>query len=403
MGRLSHIDGHLSCPSESGPSHRLVLFRAGRREYLYAGADGDAGRPQDGGAAGAEYVPRAGRSVYDCRLGVCLPGRDRAFRHPLHPLYAVGSVLYAHHRAELFGGLCGAGEGGLRHREGLSAHPRVGHCGLHLDDVDYRPHRPAEDPRAVDGQRSHKSRDGCLLPDDAANAHQARRAQVAGRGPRPERLQAVPESSYGYVLRLRDAAGLLPADLQRLCQPLHHQLRCYRGVPEHLRRAARQHPHLAVADERDAVHSPHPLLPLALRHQEGGAHGPAGLGVALRLLRLGQPGWRGVALHPLDDCLWRGLRLLQHQRFAVREPGDRREHPQLGTGPVHDDDQRSGCVHRHTGGAGCHQQLCVPPARQRRHGARGDCRLADLMVHLRRLRPRRCHCLRPLVQRQQEG
>ncbi len=88
-------------------------------------------------------------------------------------------------------------------------------------------------------------------------------------------------------------------------------------------------------------------------------------------------------VHPLDDRLRRGVRLLQRLGLALRQPGDRRKHPLLGPGSLHDDDQRSGRHHRHARRTGRREPLRL------RHGGpgqRNDAGLVDLVADLRRIR-----------------
>ena len=65
-----------------------------------------------------------------------------------------------------------------------------------------------------------------LRPDPTRLPHeQGRTKQIAGRSAGPARLHPVQAKENGHLLHLLHAAGRVAANHQRICQPLHQQLR----------------------------------------------------------------------------------------------------------------------------------------------------------------------------------
>ena len=110
----------------------------------------------------------------------------------------------------------------------------------------------------------------------------ARQAQP-GVGARARCLRAVQAPADARVLHLRDAARRGAADHQCLRRRVPRRLQD--RVSGHLRRGASEPAAVDLADVRDALHPDDPVLPAALRHQDGDAAQHLRLGVSLRAVR----------------------------------------------------------------------------------------------------------------------
>ena len=95
------------------------------------------------------------------------------------------------------------------------------------------------------------------------------------------------------------------------------QFRRYSRVCRHLRRAACQHIDITFTDKRNMLYPAHTVFHEALRHKERHAHSHVRLGVAFWTFRLRQSRWRRVDVCSVDDSVWCGFRLFQHQRLAL--------------------------------------------------------------------------------------
>ena len=146
---------------------------------------------------------------------------------------------------------------------------------------------------------------------------QGRRTEEFCRGLRSEGIHLVQAQGDGYLLRFLDDAWRQSPDHQWFCQSIHQQFCFNARVCRYLRRTACQYIDFSVANQRNLLHLAHPILHETLRHQERDAHSHVCMGAEVRTLCSWQSRQRCVDVHTVHDRLWRGLRLLQYQRFAL--------------------------------------------------------------------------------------
>ncbi len=148
-------------------------------------------------------------------------------------------------------------------------------------------------------------------------SNQQGRIQILCRCIRTTRILAVQTEEDGYILHFLDVARRFAPNNKRICKPVPDKFRRYNRICRHLWRTARKHSDFAVADFRNIVHIANPILPKAIRHKEGYAYCNVRLGSSFRSVRTWQPGFGCLDVHPVVHSLRCGIRLLQHQRFAL--------------------------------------------------------------------------------------
>ena len=98
--------------------------------------------------------------------------------------------------------------------------------------------------------------------------------------------------------------GNVVAGDQRLRHSFHHKLQGHSGNGRLICRKQRHALGVDKPGGRGLVHLAHSVFPTPLRHQDGYAHGHVCLGVAIRILRIGQSSVpRRYAVHTLMHCI----------------------------------------------------------------------------------------------------
>jgi len=315
---------------------RSDLLDHGHRRVVHAGADGR-GRGQVGERAETLRRVAPGRRR-DAGLAADReqPGADVLDDDADDGLLHADPVAGDHRRLQR------AEAGRPRRDPRLPADPGLGHDRLHRRDVDHEPPRTGNLAWAVLHRRRRRAGPGPvrLHPAAGAAADGPGAQPLAHRRPRPVLVPAAARPQHGGVFLLRHAAGRGAAADQCLWRHVPWRIRQRSGVRGHAGGALPGDHHVDLADFRNAVHPHHPVLPEALRDQDGDDTEHAGVVPALRPVRLRRPRRRPVDDRAVVHRLRHGLRLLQHLRLAVRRAAERPPDPRQRPGLVHADDQR---------------------------------------------------------------